>query len=266
MMQNRIDVIMPVLNVPNIEIFLGNLQSIYREVPVNRLIIGDAGLSSVIRQVLQDCFLNVEILDHTKFHTLGYSLKKLIEAVETFRFAYFHADVSLPPGWFSAMESKEHVFDWFECYRKNITDGAITINHSQNNAKRPYSGSQLGITSLFTECIKKIEDDYIYRNEDFIFKWMIENEGGRYGRVAETFHYHQISKEKACWSEAWKVKTYTMQFKGLVKYTNPTDDVTLTACLSAYEQLRKRVCFDAKEIRDWVLQINPRWESIARLK
>ena len=59
-------------------------------------------------------FPRAHVFDHHKFTSLGFSLRRLIEEVETPWFVYLHSDVRLPEGWFDAMSAAQEKFDWFE--------------------------------------------------------------------------------------------------------------------------------------------------------
>src|SRR6266481_5981299 len=83
------DVIIPVHN--SNEVWEKNLISIYREIPVNRLLIGNGGCTDDSIAIAKQ-FPRVEVHDHSSFKTLGYSVRELIKAVETEWFAYLHAD------------------------------------------------------------------------------------------------------------------------------------------------------------------------------
>ena len=142
-------------------------------------------------------FPRVEVLDHRNFTSLGYSIRHLIEAVETEWFVYLHSDVFLPPGWFEAMFARRNEFDWFECNQR-ITVMADYLLDSTKVA-RAYSGSQMGRKAAFANVTPLIDDDYLYRNEDIIFAQLIARNGMRYGKVGETFHFHQIMHKPSRW-------------------------------------------------------------------
>src|SRR5436190_88090 len=85
-----VDVIIPVIHTN--ELWKANLFSLYREIPIHKLFIGDGGCIDNSIDVVKK-FPRVEILDHRAYKTLGYSLRKLIEAVEADWFIYVHSDV-----------------------------------------------------------------------------------------------------------------------------------------------------------------------------
>src|SRR5260370_15393584 len=110
--EGAVDVIIPVLH--SNELWKKNLISIYREVPVRRLLLGDAGCKDDTLVIARQ-FPRVEIYDHTSFKSLGYSVRALMTAVETEWFLYLHSDVYLPEKWFDTMRAHQSEFDWFGC-------------------------------------------------------------------------------------------------------------------------------------------------------
>ncbi len=62
--EGAVDVIIPIIHTN--ELWRANLKSIYREIPVNRLILGDGGCIDDSIDVARE-FPRVQVLDHTKF-------------------------------------------------------------------------------------------------------------------------------------------------------------------------------------------------------
>jgi len=263
--EDGIDVIMPILNTN--ELFETNLYSFYREIPINRLLIGDGGSTDESIEIAKK-FPRVIIFNQKHLKTLGYRLRCLIEKVKTEWFIYLHSDVFLPEGWYDEMRKHQNEYDWYECFRK-ITILVEYNAHNQNVAKRPYSGSQMGKTEAFKNI--KVDDDYLYRNEDIIFSELIESEGFKYGRISDTFHYHQVMNKRGEtepkfkkvniereFDKKWEIETVTIQVKGIIKYLEPKgyliDAVNLNiATLLNYNAL------DWKEFKKWVKDTNKDW-------
>src|SRR5262245_27577412 len=95
-----VDVIIPVLHTN--ELWQANLLSVYREIPVSRLLLGDGGCVDDTIEVARK-FPRVEVFDHRAFKSLGFSIRRLIEEVQSEWFIYLHSDVYLPEGWFDNM-------------------------------------------------------------------------------------------------------------------------------------------------------------------
>lgn len=264
-----VDVIIPVIHTN--ELWHANLLSIYREVPVKRLILGDGGCIDGSLDVA--CrFPRVEVLDHRSFTSLGYSIRFLIEAVRTEWFIYLHSDVYLPEGWFEAMCRHRRDYDWFEC------DQRITILADYRldlpNSLRPFSGSQMGRKAAFANVTSQIDDDYLYRNEDIIIAGLVAREGYRYGKARDTFHFHQVMHKPSRWRRPVKrvdvildvareedVRANSTYARGIIKYLNPnelTPDVvgSLRYAVTRLEELGDTTI---EEFREWTNQTNPAW-------
>src|SRR5262249_26955950 len=143
-----VDVIIPILHTN--ELWRANLLSTYREIPVNRLLLGDGGCVDDTIEIVQ-AFPRVHVFDHRSFKSLGFSIRRLIEEVETDWFVYLHSDVFLPDGWFDAMCEGQDKYDWFEC-GQNIT---VFVEYMPPtlDAERAYSGSQMGRKSAFADVL-----------------------------------------------------------------------------------------------------------------
>lgn len=262
-----VDVLIPLMHTN--ELWKSNLLSIYREIPVNRLLIGDAGCIDDSIDIVRE-FPRVVIFDHSNFVSLGYSIRKLIEAVETEWFIYLHTDVYLPDGWFEAMKQGRSKYDWFECGRHMtvLVDYPVDLT----DVKRPYSGSQMGRKDAFQNVLPLIGDDYLYRNEDIILKALVEKAGFQYGRVDNTFHYHQTMHKSSPWSRKVKrvsievemsheeeVRTYMMQAKGIIKYLEPTDPWLINNVTASVHRLLDLGELDRAGFKRWVVETNLAW-------
>lgn len=263
--QDAVDVIIPVIHTN--ELWRSNLLSIYREIPVKRLLLGNGGVIDDTLEVARQ-FPRVEVHDHTEFVSLGYSIRKLIEAVQTEWFVYLHSDVYLPPGWFEAMNQHRGEYDWFECPQR-IT--ALIEYPLEPRSERSYSGSQMGRRTAFDDVLPQIDDDYLYRNEDIIFSTLIRNAGQRWGRVDSTFHYHELMNKRSKWLRTFKsvsfevergpeeeVREFNTQVRGIIKYLHP-EDYLIYGVQVGVNRLRQLGALDWEEFAAWVQQTNPAW-------
>jgi hypothetical protein len=264
-----VDVIIPIKNTN--ELWEKNLHCFYNEIPINRLLIGDAGSNDNSIDIVKK-FPRVYIFDQSKYETLGFCLKKLIEEVETTWFVYLHSDVYLPSGWFDVMISNQKSFDWFECMRRMTILVDFPL-HTQNRNDRSYSGSQMGKKSVFEEILPIIQDDYLYRNEDIIFSELIKQKGYRFGKVQDTYHHHQlmnkqgekepkfdnviIRREK---DHIWELETYRKQIMGIVKYLKPNPRL-IHYIRNALYQIEKKDKKLARTIEKWINQHTPEWSD-----
>jgi hypothetical protein len=267
-----VDVIIPIIHTN--EMWRANLLSIYREIPVNRLLLGDGGCVDDSLDVARE-FPRVEVLDHRSFTSLGFSIRHLIEATKTEWFVYLHSDVYLPPGWFDAMSARRSEFDWFECNQR-IT---VMADYLLDTTKviRSYSGSQMGRKTAFDNVTPLIDDDYLYRNEDIIFAKLLERVGGRYGKVGDTHHFHQVMYKPSRWHRAIKrvaiepeigrdedIRANRTYAQGIVKYLEPseTSPDLIESVRDAIDRLIDLEGSSRSEFFAWVKATNPQWASV----
>jgi glycosyltransferase involved in cell wall biosynthesis len=267
---DAIEVVIPVIHTN--ELWRANLLSIYREVPVRRLLISDGGCTDDSIDIVRE-FPRVEVLDHRQYISLGYCLRNLIEAVETEWFAYLHSDVYLPPGWFDAMKAHQKEYDWFGCPQR-ITALIEYPNFDVLGGEvRPHAGSQMGRKAAFSPGLREIDDDYVYRQEDFVLRNLVEKHGFKSGNVEDIFHFHQVMHKfspwarkvssvtvKVEWSREEEVRASMMQIKGIIKYLDPSP-----ALVSEVEvHLRKLLALNAitkSEFDQWVADTKPAWSQ-----
>lgn len=264
--KDAVDVIIPIIH--SNELWKANLKSLYREIPINRLLIGDGGCIDDSIKIVKE-FPRVQVFNHTEYKSLGYSIKKLIEEVETEWFIYPHSDVYLPEGWFDTMKGHQAQYDWFGCpMRVTVLAEYDHIDHI-----RPYAGSQMGRKAAFVEGLKAVDDDYVYRQEDFVFAQVVENYGGKVGAIEDTFHYHQMMRKDSKFgrkikgvsfnmelADEEKIREYETQARGVVKYLEPNTfqrtcvEDNVAALIEA-----KRTTF--RQFKQWTRKVNPKWSK-----
>lgn len=269
--EEAVDVIIPIIHTN--ELWEKNLISYYREIPINRLLIGDGGCIDDSLTILKK-FPRVTIFDHKKFISLGFSIKKLIEEVKTPWFIYLHSDVYLPNGWFNEMKKFNSQYDWFEC-RQQIT-ALIDYPLDYTGINRPFSGSQMGRTDYLKEAVKKIDDDYLYRNEDIIIADLVKRQGHRYGRVDSTFHYHQVMFKTSAWGRKItnvefivkkdpkeELRECNTQSRGIIKYLHPNNQNAnlIQRHLMRLIELNE---LDIADFKAWVKSTNPGWLPLVK--
>jgi len=265
--EDGVDVIIPLINTN--ELWRKNLYSFYREIPMRRLLIGDGGCTDDSIDVVRQ-FPRVEIIDQSKHYSQGYCIAELIRRVASEWFVYLHADVYLPPGWYDIMRKHRQQYDWFECYRK-LTVLMEFWQEAANTAERAFSGSQMGRTDAFRGIVDRIQDDFLQRNEDIILAELIAAQGLRYGRIADTFHYHQMmnkrgEKEPKLRSlkferetdEAWEKRLFNMQARGIIKYLKPKPYL-IENVNASIRRLDELGALDWSEFRRWVRETNRVW-------
>jgi len=272
--EESVDVIIPLINTN--ELFEKNLYSIYREIPINRLLIGNGGCTDNSIEIVKK-FPRVIIIDQSKYKSQGYCIKELIENVKTDWFIYLHADVYLPKNWYDKMKKHQNEYDWYECYQK-LTTLLEFWYENQQKQERAFSGSQMGRTKAFKNILPKIDDDYLQRNEDIIFHELILQQGYKYGRVSDCFHYHQamnrrgemepkfkrisIEKER---DEKWEKRIFNMQARGIIKYLRPKKYLINIVNNSIYTLYNLGV-LDWQEFKNWTKKTNPIWLKYIKKK
>ena len=266
-----VDVIIPVIHTN--ELWHSNLRSIYREIPVSRLLIGDGGCIDNSLDIVRQ-FPRVTIFDHRQFTSLGYSIRKLIEAVETDWFVYLHSDVYLPPGWFDITCQHQNQLDWIETRHQHTI--MVELPRDYSNDPRSFSGAQMGRRVAFDDIVPTIDDDYLYRNEDIILANLVTRAGYRYQRVDDVFHYHQVVRKQSPWvrdiqrvniqvipERIEEIRTCMMQAKGIIKYLEPTPYLSYLVATNI-SRLRELGEVSWLEVQQWPAQLNPAWQSYIR--
>lgn len=264
-------VIIPVLHTN--ELWEANLHSIYREIPVAELILSDGGCVDNTIEIAKK-FPRVRILDHRHLKSLGYSIRMMIEEVKTDWFLYLHSDVYLPGGWFNEMEKNKDNFDWYGTRMRHT----VMVEYDLDYGVRPWAGTQMGRTSKFIEGIKRIDDDYVYRQEDFVFSDIVASAGGKEGKIENAYHYHQTMRKPSPTGRQIKdvkievtmkreeeVRTWETQMKGIVKYFNDTNHAWLKndAIISAYHLIQLKAYSEA-ELYGWIRMENSVWLPVIK--
>lgn len=264
-----VDVIIPIIHTN--ELWRENLKSIYREIPVNRLLIGDGGCVDNSIEIVRE-FPRVEIFDHREFTSLGFSLRHLIEAVSTEWFVYVHSDVYLPEGWFDAMQKHQASYDWFGCPQQMT----VLAEYRLVDPNRPYAGSQMGRKEAFATGLSRIDDDYVYRQEDFVLADIVTKAGYKEGRIEDVFHFHQMMHRPSPWARTIRrvsievetsaeeeIRSCLTQARGLVKYLEP-NPIMASWIEENVTRLVDLQQTSWEEFVDWVASTNPGWLQLLR--
>ncbi|MBI4235001.1 glycosyltransferase family 2 protein [Candidatus Peregrinibacteria bacterium] len=266
--KDALEIIIPIIHTN--EMWEANLRSIYREIPVKRLLIGDGGCVDNSIEIVKK-FPRVELFDHRQYKTLGFSIRKLIEEVDSGWFAYFHSDVFIPEDWFDVMKKYRNQYDWFGC-QMQITAMLEFSDENNKTKKRPFAGTQIGKKEAFMAHLGEIDDDYVYRQEDYVFENVVNKGGGKCGFVDEVFHYHQLIHKNSPWARKIKkvsvemewskeelLRASTMQAHGVVKYLKPTPYLAAWISLDLARLLEMKK-LNWKEFKKWAAEVNPEWK------
>ena len=238
----QIDVIIPVLHSNNL--WKENLLSFYREVPIHRLILGDAGCIDDTVTIARG-FPRVEIVDHTKISTLGASIADLTKRVTTTKFAYIQSDVYLPEGWFDAMNEQTNGFDWVGSPMQIVTMLDYELDYT---GQRPLAGAQMGNSEMFKRLEDFVDDDFVYRQEDFVLEEFVRRQGGAIGNSKSTYHFHQVMRRNTTGmkmnvqsisinlneSVSERTRVNSSQLQGFLKYCDPRLPEVRNSAFAAY--------------------------------
>lgn len=259
-----VDVIIPIIHTN--ELWEQNLISLYREIPIARLLISDGGCVDNSVEIVKR-FPRVTVFDHRHTTSLGYCIRLLIEQVKTDWFVYPHSDVYLPPGWFDKMVEYQGQYDWFGCPMRHV----IAVEYPQADNARPFAGSQMGRKEAFVSGIRRIDDDFVYRQEDYVFDQIVRDAGYKSGKVYDMFHYHQTMHKISKWgrkvkdvaievelTQEEKVRTANTQVRGIVKYLHPDRSLANSAMFYLVQMIEAGVT-TFPEFLDWVGKTNPGW-------
>jgi hypothetical protein len=266
--EGAVDVVIPIVH--SNELWRKNLISIYREIPVHRLLLGDGGCIDDSLAVAGR-FPRVSVFDHKAYKTLGYSIRKLVEEVETEWFLYLHSDVYIPAGWFDGMRAHRHEYDWFECEQQMVYLVEYPNKFSESSRGFGFGGTQMGRKAAFDAMLHEIDDDFLYRNEDIIIRTLLQKKGFTWGFVDSLFHYHQNMYKhsvgarkitafsyKLEMSDAEELRWLETQIKGYIKYLEPYD-VLIGETKNALITLVRKHGYDYEAFLGWVKEVNPAW-------
>lgn len=271
---NEIDMIVPVYFV-NWSFFSSNVESWLKEIPLKTLYLGCNNHNKEYRKELREylsSYDKIEFIDLSKYKTLGMMLADLMKKTTTEWFVYCHGDVFLLEYSFLVMskyidkdvgiiESDRIQYDYEGKYNYP------TVYPHNAYRERSFSGYQLIRKKAIESILDKIEDDFIYRNEDIIFQNICENNGFKYVKPIMPLHIHTTSKVNQKWTPQGeetpdaKAITYDMQSRGIVKYCIP-DKVSIKAWRDGFNsciRYNNANIFDFLE--NFVRKTNPVWED-----
>jgi len=269
---NEIDMIVPVHFV-NWNFFPSNVESWLKEIPLKTLYFGCNNPNKEYRKELREylsSYDKIKFIDQSKFKTLGMQLADLMKKTTTEWFVYCHGDVQLLEYSFLVMskyidkdvgiiESDRIQYDYEGKYNYP------TVYPHNAYRERSFSGYQLIRKKAIESILDKIEDDFIYRNEDIIFQNICENNGFKYIKPLMPLHIHTTSKINHKWTpqgvecENAEAITYDMQSKGIIKYCSP-NDITMKAWRAGFGgciRHNNENIFDF--IENFVKKVNPVW-------
>lgn len=269
-MTNKMDCICTVYWIDH-ELFEKNLQSWIKELPLSKIYLGVNNHKEMhyCKKIAKDYPL-IKIVDQLHLITLGGCLGDLIKRVETDWFTFVHADVFITPKAFCIMKEymkknvgiiESHREHWGGDYSRVIEKNKyeyLPINKASDYyyRNRAFSGFQIMRKKAIMSLVERLEDDYLYRNEDMIFHYECVKNGYEYVKTW-AIHIHQnINK---IWTRDHQ-ETHDMQYRGFVKYTEP-NELTITPCIAALKQLKKLHKYSIYEPLEFCYKHNANWAS-----
>ncbi len=167
-----------------------SLDSIYREIPVNRVIALDGGSKDKTVEILGK-YPRVEVHVRPDIRTTGKGVELLFSLAATPWVAMIDADMELVSGWYDEMAKHKGSYDYFESRRIMHYEFYRDVPESVDMNKRSAAWGQLGRL----DCLKNyhVDDDYMWRATDMLLRQVIEKDGHRFGKVATTYHYHHTT-------------------------------------------------------------------------
>ena len=242
----KLDVIVPMFNIQeDINEYIINW---WQEIPINRLILG---LGKKTDKDLDSFFIDIFYQDQK--HTLGMCLAELMKQVKTEWFVYLHSDVKIAEFNFQIMKNYMNPeVGAIEGSPLLIRGGKRTLL-GRHWLERAYSGFQVFRTEAVQYIIHKIEDDYIFRNEDLIFQNAVIDMGFTYEKAISTyFHINEGGYKK-------NEKDSREQFLGLIKYAQPTELMKSIMRITINHYHRTYDNITSENILKFALKNNPKW-------
>lgn len=245
--------------------FEKNVGRWFDEIPIKTLYLGINNPNLVIELDNQE----IEIVDQVQHKTLGPCLAELMKKVTTEWFVYLHADVEPLRGSFGMLcrdlrEDVGIIESERLLWHGKMENGEPFFNDpnllNRHSTLRPYSGFQLIRKKAIEPLLDKIEDDFVYRNEDIIFQSECLKNGFEYVK-SWGLHVHQVLHSN--WTHDYQ-KTHLMQVKGIIKYTQPTkqNKKPLVDPLIWCKYNLKGYDFSLPRLLMFCYQFNPNWCEI----
>ena len=230
---------------------------------------------------LQKKFPQIEIVDQLHFKTLGSCLADLMKRVKTEWFVYLHSDIRITPHAFKIMEMNKGAdvgiieserLHWDGTYnkylegvndlrpKKDIEDSCELKYFPQYtytnyyNRNRSFSGLQLFQKKSIEPLLERIEDDFIYRNEDIIFQSECFKNKYKYVKTF-AIHIHQTINKNWTFND---LDTNIMQWKGIVKYTIP-NEINLLSVILPLKKIKHLYNLMLMSVLDFCWCNNPNW-------
>jgi glycosyltransferase involved in cell wall biosynthesis len=166
------------------------LDSVYREIPVNKVIVLDGGSKDRTIEILNN-YPRMEIHVRPDIRTTGKGCEFLLGQASTHWIVFMDADIELPLGWYDEMVKYRDKHDFFGCKRivhyefYRVDQTSLDIN------KRPMGAPWLARLDSLKNY--HVDDDYMWRATDMLLRQVVEKDGYKFGKVSSTYHYHHTT-------------------------------------------------------------------------
>ncbi len=245
-----------------------SLNSIFREIPVNHLIVCDGGSKDKTISILKE-YPKVELYEKPEIRTTSKCLEFLIGKVKTKWLAIIDSDIVLTKGWFDSM-TKKGLIDVGESANR-----ILAYHFYRNDTEKLNTNSRSGDMChlIRTETLEnfRLDDDYMQRYTDLFLRQFIESQGFKYEKIMAKPHIHnqgegviykagpeksfkKIVFQKPEWvitnkekKKEWDIK----HGKAIVKYLDP--DFYLIKNIKWLDY------FIGLLPRQWIMDNNPKW-------
>lgn len=101
-------------------------------------------------------------------------------------------------------------------------------------------------------------------HEDIIFPTLVRKAGQRWGRVDDTFHYHELMNKRSKWLRTFKSVSFEVErgqkeeVRGIIKYLQQ-EDYLIYGVQVGVGRLRQLGALEWDEFAAWVQETNPAW-------
>jgi len=202
-----IDVVMLTLDAEN---FLDrSLHTVYREIPVRKLLVCDGGSKDETVYILNR-YPRVELHIKPDIRTTGKAMEFLFSMVETKWFVLVDSDIELSAGWYNEMVRNVDEYDVLESGRRIL---AYHIYREDTVKPAPDSRALDLCHMIKKSAVEKFQcdDDYMWRYTDILLRQVAEKSNHQYKKVESSYHVHneteripyESDKEKSFQKTVW---------------------------------------------------------------
>ena len=262
-----IDVIMLTLDAEN---FLEkSLYTVFREIPVSRLIICDGGSKDKTLEILKK-FPRVELHVKPDLKTTGKALEYLISLTNTEWFVLVDSDIELGKGWYDEMKKYQSKYDVIE-NSKSLLGYHFYREDTEKLEENSRAQDQCHLIKKSAMKNYHCDDDFMWRFTDYLIRQVSEDAGYKYGKASTTHHIHHeteripyssdseknfskivFTEPKVIVTDKDKARLYDIKHaKAVVKYLDPN-----------HKLIKKNKNFnDLIKILDrkWIEENGPKW-------